>query len=494
MTNIFDPLSIPLGKLMHFIYYTVSFENYGLALVIFTVLTRLVMLPLTIKQYQGTAKMQKLNPKLEELKRQYGSDKKRLQEETMKLYQEEKVNPAGGCLPMLIQFPILFSLYPVITRPLRYMLGKSQEQIAALQELYKSISGSTASFVQEMEVLNFFKNDPTSLARAQANNLLVPSDLINMRFFGLDLSITPTYSPDLLFGAQSAIYLPLLLIPIIGVLSTFISGKFAMASSAASSAQNPQASSMGKSMQFLGPVMTLIFSFQLPSGVLIYWIAGYMIQIVQQLFINKYVLKLDNIFTGKKTGGDTPQPKGRQRIAGPADTGAQQALPENAQGKGSAGQGKGSATQGKSSAAQATGLVNYSDTGAGPETENGSDGERGGLYDGGSMVNKVISAVGGTGGIGARDHGPGGLVHGGMFKPGVKIPGVTDTGDDIEFEDEAGADPDGAAPSDDGATGGGDAATGKPSQPGDQAGRCNTDTRSNTQKNYGTQKKHKKKK
>jgi len=250
---------------------------------------------------------------------------------------------------------------------------------------------------------------------------------------------------------------------------------------------------MGKSMQLLGPVMTLIFSFQLPSGVLVYWIAGYMIQIVQQLFINKYVLKLDNIFTGKKTGGDAQQLKGRQRIAGPADAGAQQALPENAQGKGSAAQGKGSAAQGKGSAAQATGVINYSDAGAG--SGDGADGGRGGLYDGGSMVNKMISAVGGTGGTGARDHGPGGLVHGGMFKPGVKIPGVTDAGDEIEFEDEAGADPDGDAPSDDAvAAGGGDAATGKPSQPGDQAGRRNTDTRSNTQKNYGTQKKHKKKK
>jgi len=489
---------------MHFIYYTISFENYGLALIIFTVLTRLAMLPLTIKQYQGTAKMQKLNPKLEELRRQYGTDKKKLQEETMKLYQEEKVNPAGSCLPMLIQFPILFSLYPVITRPLRYMLGKTLEDIAKLTELFKSITGSTAAFVQEMEMLNFFKNDPASMSRAQLANLLSPGDFINMNFFGLDLSRVPTIDTNLLFGEQSAIYLPLLLIPIIGVVSTYISGRFSMASTAASQpAQNQQASSMGKSMQVIGPVMTLIFSFQLPAGVLIYWIAGYLIQIVQQLFINKYILKLDNIFGKKTVAADTGGGKRRTPIAGGQNG---KAITDGQGGKQLAITDKGGAPQGARGSQGGQGsqgaqpvdgdrvTVYTDDTGDGQER----------LYDGGAYVNRLISAMGGTGGAGAKDTGPGGIVHGGSFRPNHKIPGITSDYDDAGGDDfdggdgggQGGGESGGAAPGEgDGGESGG-AAQHQPQrqQQQKQAGGRNTDARSNTQKNYGSQKKRKKKK
>ena len=462
---------------MHFIYYVITFENYGFALILFTLLTRLLMLPLTIKQYQGTAKMQKLNPKLEELRRQFGTDKKRLQEETMKLYQEEKVNPAGGCLPLLIQFPILFSLYPVITQPLRYMLGKTQEQITALQELYTSISGNASRIIQQMEMLTFFKNDASSMAKAEAANLLVPTDLINMRFFGIDLSRVPTYSPDILFGEQMAIYLPLLLIPLIGVVSTYISGKISMASQAAQATQNQQSSSMNKSMQIIGPAMTLIFSFQLPAGVLVYWISGYLIQIVQQLFINKYVLKLDNIFTGKRAG-DEP-------VTGRLTDNSRQSVPEN-------------------------GIKAIT---GGVAAVDGKDN----LYDGGAMINRVISSLGGTGGTGGgavKSAGSGGLVHGGEFDPKVNIPGIYIPGgadDEVAGEDAmntvgTGAEIAGAADAGEdfgGAGGARDAGAGTVAKTGGNAGMAQNqniqarshgaDTRSNTRKNYGSQKRKKKK-
>ena len=474
---------------MNFIYYTLTFENYGFALILFTVLTRLAMLPLTIKQYQGTAKMQKLQPRLDELRRQFGTDKKRLQEETVKLYQDEKVNPAGGCLPLLIQFPILFSLYPVITQPLRYMLGKTQEQITALQELYVSITGSASRFIQQMEMLTFFKNDTASMARAEAANLLFPGDLINMSFFGLDLSRVPTYSPDVLFGEQMPIYLPLLLIPLIGVASTYISGKISMASSAAQSAQNQQSSSMNKSMQVIGPVMTLVFSFQLPAGVLVYWIAGYLIQIVQQLFINKYVLKLDNIFTGKREGADDNTGRLADKNRQVSENGVKSIT--------------GGFTAGAVSAIGTTGA-------AGAEPEN--------LYDGGAMINRVISSLGGTGGIGAgmvKSAGTEGLVHGGVFESNVRIPGITNTGvDGTEDGGESSGAVAGESAGEEGAGAGAGSGAGERIDAGTSVLDANgglkpaaasadnhaasqrsqgVDTRSSTRKNYGSQKRKKKK-
>ena len=539
---------------MHFIYYTITFENYGLALILFTLLTRLLMLPLTIKQYQGTAKMQKLNPRLDELRRQYGTDKKRLQEETVKLYQEEKVNPAGGCLPLLIQFPILFSLYPVITRPLRYMLGKTVEQVSAIQELFNTITGNTRAFVQEMEVINYFKNNPTSMSQAESANLLSHTDLINMNFFGLDLSRTPTYSPGVLFGEQMAIYLPLLLIPLIGVVSTYISGRISMASSAAQASQNQQASSMNKSMQVIGPVMTLIFSFQLPAGVLVYWIAGYMIQIVQQLFINKYILKLDNIFTGKSNNDKNPQQltNGGRRaikslpggvaggaIGGAAATGGMAtggtATGGTATGGtvvvGGAGTG-GAATSGTAASGAKSGAAGtiYGSTADGTQKDNfanryssgvdsrldknsagpmhisegrslygGEQGmDNGDLYDGGAMINRVISSLdiaGATGGGAVKAAGSDGIVHGGVFETKHRIPGITNA------EDFSGWDG-----SNVGIGVGGGVGTGVGEGIGEDIGSDasddqrsteqrprGADMRSSTRKNYGSQKRKKKK-
>ncbi|MDR1439116.1 MAG: YidC/Oxa1 family membrane protein insertase [Clostridiales bacterium] len=312
----FDIVLVPLGKLMEFIYRFLAFENYGLAIVVFTILTKLAMLPLTIKQYQSTANMQRLNPKLEELKRQYGSDKQRLNEETMKLYQQEKINPMGSCLPMLIQFPIIMALYQVITRPLQYTIGKSQEQIAALRELYNTLSGSTGAYVQDMQMLNFFKSSQPYMDEAASRGLLGASDLLNMNFLGLDLSKTPTYNTGLLFGPEMSTYLPLLLVPLIGVVATYISSRVSMLSTAQQS--QGQQPSMNKTMMLMGPVMTLIFSFQLPAGVLIYWIAGYIIQIAQQLFINEHVLKIGWLGDKKPPGPGGAQLPGGKRGAGPS--------------------------------------------------------------------------------------------------------------------------------------------------------------------------------
>ena len=307
-----DFIAMPLGKLMLFIHNNLSFGNYGTAIVFFTILTKILLLPLTIKQYQSTARMQKLNPKLEDLRRQYGTDKNKLNEETMKLYQEEKINPMSSCLPLLIQMPILFSLYRVITMPLTYMLGKTADEITQIREIYtriyESISGVLPRVGQgaDMEILNFFKLNPAYMN--EVSGLLGQGDLLNMSFLGLDLSKVPTIDPKLLFGAEMSIYLPLLLVPVVGVVSTFISTKLSSASMSTSN-QNQQAASMNRTMMMMGPVMTLIFSFQMPAGVLLYWIAGYVIQIVQQLFVNKYIFKIgkvqetpDNGKPSRKTG------------------------------------------------------------------------------------------------------------------------------------------------------------------------------------------------
>ncbi len=130
----FDFIAIPMGAILKFIYDNIAFQNYGVAIILFTVGIKSLLLPLNIKQVQSTSKIGELQLQMQEIQNKYKDGKEKQSAELMKLYQENKVNPAGGCLPLLIQMPILFSLYYVISQPLKYMAGKSPEVIVKLYE------------------------------------------------------------------------------------------------------------------------------------------------------------------------------------------------------------------------------------------------------------------------------------------------------------------------------------------------------------------------
>ena len=268
-----DFIAKPLGQFLYWIYNTVAFENYGLAIIIFTIIVRAAMVPLTLKQYKSTAEMQKVQPLLQEIQRKYANDKQKLNEETMKLYQEHKINPAGGCLPLLIQMPILLSLWQVITRPLTYMLGYTKDQLETL----KSAAHIVNSRYPEIDtVTNLIKNGQGN--QVENLNMFFPSH------GGINLGHIPTYHFDQL--AAEPMKILLLILPIFAVITTFITAKMSMPKTN-DKATNP----MGNTMLYISPLMTLIFSFQFPAGLSLYWIAGNIFAIGQQYYVNKYVLK-----------------------------------------------------------------------------------------------------------------------------------------------------------------------------------------------------------
>ena len=131
-------IAIPLGWIMRGCYYVC--KNYGIALLLFTFLTRLLVFPLSIKQQKSTARMGMLKPKLDELQKKYGKNQQKLQEEQMKLYSEAGVNPMASCLPMLISLVILWSLIPVIYGPLTYVSGIDKDEIESSNKLISNLS------------------------------------------------------------------------------------------------------------------------------------------------------------------------------------------------------------------------------------------------------------------------------------------------------------------------------------------------------------------
>jgi YidC/Oxa1 family membrane protein insertase len=288
-----DFIAYPLGQFLYYIYKTLAFNNYGLAIIIFTVIVRLVLLPLTIKQYKSTTKMQLIQPEIQHIQKKYKHDREKMNQELMRVYSEHDINPASGCLPLLIQLPIILSLYWVIVQPLKFMLKKTAEQIDTLVNIATQALGSNplVKIQRELVTLNYFNEHREALS--QTVGILDASELINFNFLGLKLGYTATYNPKILFGPEAGIYLPLLLLPIIGVITTYLASKLGMPAtdSGSSSSGANMSNSMTKSMLYMGPIMTLIFSFQLPAGVVLYWIAGYVFQIFQQLYINKVLKK-----------------------------------------------------------------------------------------------------------------------------------------------------------------------------------------------------------
>lgn len=282
-----DFIARPLGMFLYFIYNTVAFKNYGLAIILFTLAIKLVLLPLTIKQLKSAAQMKEINPQIQELQRKYKNDKEKLNQEMLKLYSEHKVNPAGGCLPLLIQFPIILSLYWVIVQPLKFMLGKTPEQIKKIVDFVAAQVGpERLSFQKELIALNYFSEHPDKLPNVA--DALKAAELVDMRFLGLNLGKIPTFKWDII-SSDMATYLPLLIIPVIAVIATYLSTRMTMPKQEDSS-QSAAMAATSNSMLYIGPLMTLMFSFQVPAGVGLYWTINSVFQILQQLYINKFIL------------------------------------------------------------------------------------------------------------------------------------------------------------------------------------------------------------
>lgn len=297
-----------MGFIIEFIYNLV--QNYGLSIIFFTILIKLIIMPLSIRSQKAMRKQQKLQPYMTELQKKYANDKEKLQMETMKLYKENNISMTGGCLPLLIQFPILIGLYRVIQKPLTYLLGvdfsaaeamaKATEVVAQMGEKYASIMGN----LKNMSVEQIVKNSQIQLSTWSglingANDAWV----VNFGFLGLDLSVVPSVSLSYILSGQFSHpdRVLLILIPIIAMFTTWLSMKQSqkMSQGTQNVAANDTAASMNKSMNLMMPIMTGFFAFTLPSGLGLYWIVSNLMQIFQQYVTDLYFKKKGDDFDVK---------------------------------------------------------------------------------------------------------------------------------------------------------------------------------------------------
>lgn len=319
MLNLFEIITIPLGYIIDFIYRVV--KNYGLSIIIFTILIKLLVLPLNVKSQKAMKKQQKIQPVLAELQKKYANDQQKLQQEMMKLYKDNDVSMMGGCLPMLLQFPILIGLYRVIQAPIRYILHVNFSDAGVADKITKIITLMSEKFPQElgsyatMSADKLFKNAQIQLA-TWSEKVLDASDawVINFDFLGLNLSKAPSsaFSPLMSGDFSQLSVIALLIIPILAIFTTWLSMKQSQKMSGQSaSAQNTQTAQMNSTMNLMMPIMTGFFTISLPSGMGIYWIISNLIQMVQQIVLNKYLDTKGDDFVVKVRDKNTKKRKKR---------------------------------------------------------------------------------------------------------------------------------------------------------------------------------------
>lgn len=269
------------GWIMQKIYEFCSFGNYGLAIIIFTILTKLLLMPLTIKQQKSMKKTQAMQKELEEIQRLFKGDQNRIAEETQKLYSKHGVSPMAGCLPMLIQLPLIMVLYEVVREPITYILGKSDDVINLAA---KALGISTENnFYLQLDLMNKLSENPSLVEGIEG---FTKSEIINFNFLGMNLGMVPSFDFAKI-GENPGLYLPLLLIPILAAATTFIQSKIMTSLNSQKGSQaNEQAQAMTKSMGFFMPIMILVMAFNVPASLGLYWIIGNIFQIGQQYLIH----------------------------------------------------------------------------------------------------------------------------------------------------------------------------------------------------------------
>lgn len=280
----------PFGALLMWLYEFTS--NYGLAVILFALLVKVILLPFQMKSKRGTMRMSRLSAQMKELEKRHGANKQKYNEEVQKLYQSEGVNPMSGYLWTLLPFPILIALYYAIRLPLTTMMGIDSSLIAEGGVIYNTLASMGFDFSQ-------YNSAYIEIAEAQfiarPENWGAFSGFEGMRqidysFIGLDLGVTPDFKLWAFDWSSMEALLPslgLFLIPIIAALITWLQTKITTKLNP-SSGDNPSMSSMTLMM----PIMTLVFAFMMPAALGIYWIASSVFGLIQDVILTLHYNKV----------------------------------------------------------------------------------------------------------------------------------------------------------------------------------------------------------
>ena len=293
MSTIGYYICVPFAWLVRLFYNLTN--SYGVALILFTLVIKLILLPFQMKSKKSMMRMSRVSGQMQELQKRYAKNQAKLQEEMQKLYEEEGVNPMSGCLWSLIPFPILIALYSIIRQPITHfmMLSKDVLQTVVQSAADAGVNLTNIVMMDKATGTPALKDGLYQLASygqinlvkaVQEMGLSTPEGWFDMNynFLGLDLTATPwEYVKSFTFTWA---VIGVILIPILAGLSQFVFSKLTMKT-------QPQADAAGgasmKSMMYMMPLMSVYIAFIMPAALGVYWIAQSVFSLIQEAILNK---------------------------------------------------------------------------------------------------------------------------------------------------------------------------------------------------------------
>ena len=293
MSTIGYYICVPFAWLVRLFYNLTN--SYGVALILFTLVIKLIMLPVQMKSKKSMMRMSRVSGQMQELQKRYAKNQAKLQEEMQKLYEEEGVNPMSGCLWSLIPFPILIALYSIIRQPITHfmMLSKDVLQTVVQSAADAGVNLTNIVMMDKATGAPALKDGLYQMAAygqinlvkaVQEMGLSTPEGWFDMNynFLGLDLTATPwEYVKSFTFTWA---VIGVILIPILAGLSQFVFSKLTMKT-------QPQADAAGgasmKSMMYMMPLMSVYIAFIMPAALGVYWIAQSVFSLIQEAILNK---------------------------------------------------------------------------------------------------------------------------------------------------------------------------------------------------------------
>ncbi len=277
MESFFDIFNVPFGWLLN-LCNKITANNYILALLIFALIIKIVLLPFGIMQHKNSLKQAKLSPREAAIIKKYAGRNDKVtqmkkQEEIQRLYQSENYSQFAGCLPLLIQLPIIICIFTVIRSPLRYLCGFSSETVKKITDIAIQATGNSA--IDQITALEHLKANPSLYTGLDLPETVYP----DFGFFNINLSHTPKFGVDIL-----------ILIPIITFAVVFFTTKITKKLSYQSPQMTQNSADVKLSMGIMELVMPLIstfVTFGVPAAIGVYWIYQNLFGVLQQFILVK---------------------------------------------------------------------------------------------------------------------------------------------------------------------------------------------------------------
>ena len=287
------------GYLLQLVYHLVN--NYGLAIILFTVVIKILLLPLSIKQQRSMKKSAELNEKMKVIQFKYKNDPEKLNQEMMNLYKSENMSPFSGCLTSIIQFLLLISIFYLVRNPLTYMEKIPTENINNYVQQLKDDGKTISQVYPEIDVIR----DYEFLKEKNPEDENVEKANIQMNFLGLDLSKIPQQNMS-----DYTVYI----IPVLYILSSFISIRMTTAMQEKQNKKKQEEKEVkidgttgqelvpqeennemdavmqtNKMMSWMMPIMSISIAFVAPLGLALYWLVSNILMIAERLILDKII-------------------------------------------------------------------------------------------------------------------------------------------------------------------------------------------------------------